>query len=161
MVVAIGIPSPASSNRGTAINPARVARGMPVVDEVVAPGHPVAGRLVACCKHTERGMVAIGSHHALSLLKQITVYGHATAQLYTMVGPRRSLWLQIQSHLVGSAEGSLGRTIGVEAHMVDAIAFAFAEDVKPRRLVGRRIARLREAAVLYGSTQPYRVAVEI
>ena len=93
-------------------------------------------------------------HHALRLLKQVVVYVHAAAQAHTMVWPRRPLGLQVEANLVGRLERRLGRTERVEAHHVEPVLLAFAEHPEPRSLVGWRISRQREAAVLYRSAHP-------
>ena len=104
--------------------------------------------------------MAVLIDNAARLLQQIAVNLLSTTQTNAVIGPRGSLGLQVDAHLVGSGKGSLGRTIAVEAHVIQPVLLTLTEDGQPRVHVGRRIARFREAAVLDRTTQEERTAVE-
>ena len=154
------VPCPTATNRGTAIHLCRVVL-LHRLHPVVAVGHPVASGFVACRHHDERRMVAVGVDDALRLLEEIFVDDLSTTQANAMIGPRRPLGLQVETHLVCSGKGSFGRTIAVEAHVVQSVLATFLKDAQPRSLIGGRITRLGEAAVLHRSTHPDGLAVEI
>ena len=105
-------------------------------------------------------MVAVGIDDAARLTEQVLVDDLTATEGHAMVGPRGSLGLQVDAHAVGSGEGGLGGTIGMEADVVEPVLTALEEDARPRGLVGRGIARLGEAAVLDRAAQPYRLTVE-
>ena len=159
MIFRAVVPGPAASHRGSAINLGRVIL-LHGLHPVVAVAHPVACRLVASRHHHKRGVVAILVDDAFRLLQQILVDGLSATQANAMIGPRGSLRLQEDAHPVGCRKGCLGRTVAVEAHMVQPILLALAEDAQPLLLVSRRIARLRKAAVLHRATQVERSVVE-
>ena len=160
VVLGAAVPSPAATDGSTAID-ARGVIGMHLSHPVVAVADPVARRLVAGSHHDERGVVAVLIDDAARLVEQVLVDGHAAAQLDAVVGPRRSLGLQVDAHLVGCLKGCLGRTVAVEAHVVESVLAALAEDAQPLGLVGGRIARLGEAAVLHRAAQEQRSAVDV
>ena len=154
------IPCPAATNAGSAID----LRGVVLVHclhPVIAIRHPVASRLIASRHHHKRRMMAIGIDDAAGLLEKVFVDDLTATQLHAMIGPRRSFGLQVEAHLVGSGKGGFGRAVAVEAHMVEPILTTLLEDSEPRRLIGGRIARLGEAAVLYRATQPDGFAVQV
>ena len=160
MIFGAVVPSPSATDAGPAVDTSRVVL-VHLAHPVVAIGHPVAGRLVAGSHHHKRGMVAVFIDNALRLLQQVLVDGLPATKPHAMVRPRRSFGLQVDAHLVGSLEGSVGRTVAMEAHMVEAVILAFPEHLQPLLLVGGRIARLGEAAVLHGATQEQRPAVDL
>ena len=154
------VPGPTATNGGTAIHLRRIVL-LHGLHPVVAVGHPVASGLVACRHHDERRMVAVGVDDALRLLEEIFVDDLSTTQTNTVIRPRRSLGLQVETHLVCSGKGGFGRTIAVEAHVVQSVLATFLKDAQPRSLIGGRIARLGEATVLHRSTHPDGLAIEI
>ena len=160
MILRTVVPGPAATNGGSTIESRRVI-ALHGLYPVVAIGHPIAGRLIARSHHDKRGMMAIGIHNTLRFLQQILVDLLSPTEFHTVVRPRRPLGLQIDTQFVGSGEGSLWRTIGMEPHMVQTIRLDLREDTGPRGLIRRRIARLRETAVLHRSTQPHRMVVDI
>ena len=160
MVLRPAIPSPAAANAGSAIDLRGVVL-MHCLHPVVAIAHPVASRLIASRHHHKRRMMAIGIDDAAGLLEEVFVDDLTATQLHAMIGPRRSLGLQVEAHLVGSGEGGFGRAIAVEAHVVESVLATLLEDAQPRRLVGGRIARFGEAAVLHRATQPDGFAVQV
>ena len=105
--------------------------------------------------------MAVFIDDALRLLQQVLVDGLSATQAHSVVGPRRSFGLQVEAQLVGSLEGGVGRTVAVEAHVVQTVVLALLENLQPLFLVGGRIARLGEAAVLHGATQEQRPAVNL
>ena len=153
------VPGPAATHAGAAIHLGGVILTH-LLHPVVAVGHPVACRLITCRHHHKRGVIAVFVDDTLRLFQQILVNLLSPAQPHTMIRPRGSLWLQVDTHPVGSEEGSLWRTVAMEAHMVQTILLTFHEDLHPRLLVSWRITRLWEAAVLYRSSQEYRNIVD-
>ena len=160
MVLRAIVPGPSTSDRGSSIDLGGVIL-LHLLHPVVAVADPVASRFVACCHHDKRGMMPIGIENALRLVQQILVYLLSATQLHAMVWPRRSFGLQIDTHLIGSTEGSIRGTIAVETDMVDAILLTLAENTQPLSLVGRGITRFWEEAVLHRATQEQRIAVDI
>ena len=160
VVFRTAVPRPSATDGGSGIYLRGVVL-LHLLHPLVAVGHPVACRLVASSHHDERRMVAVLVNDAFRLLQQVLVNLLAAAKLHTVVGPRRTFGLQVDAHTVGSTEGSLGRTVAVEAHVVQTVLLALTEDAQPLRLVGGRIARQREAAVLHRAAQMERTAVDI
>ena len=105
-------------------------------------------------------MVAVGIYNAFRLLEQILINLLTLAKLYAVIGPRRTLGLQIHAHLIGCSESGLGRTVAVKAHVVKSILLALAKYAEPLVLGSRRKAGFRETAVLYGSAQIELTAVD-
>ena len=147
------VPGPSSTYGCAAIELRRVV-ALHLLHPVVAVCHPVAGRLVAGSHHHKRRMVAISVYDSLRLLKQILVNLLSSTESHAVVRPRRALWLEIEAKFVGGSKGSLRRTIGVEAHVVQAVLLQLGEDAHPRRLVGGRITRLWETTILHRTTKP-------
>ena len=104
--------------------------------------------------------MAVGIDDAARLGEQVLVDDLTATEGHAMVGPRGTLGLQVDAHTVGSGEGGLGRTIGMEADVVEPVLTALEEDARPRGFVDRWIAGLGEAAVLDCAAQPYRLTVE-
>ena len=71
-----------------------------------------------------------------------------------------SLRLQIEAHLIGSTESSIGRTIAVETNMIQPQLLQAAEHTLPRSLIGRHAAPQREIIVDYDSTQINGMAIQ-
>ena len=105
--------------------------------------------------------MTVGVDNTFRLLQQILVNLLSATQSDAMIGPRRTLRLQIEAHLIGSSKGRLGWTIAVESHVVQAIGLTLPEDLQPRLLIHRGITRLGEATVLYRSAQPDGSVVDI
>ena len=154
------VPCPSATDRGAAIHLCRVVL-LHSLHPVVAVGHPVASGLVACRHHHKRRMVAVGVDDALRLLEEIFVDDLTATQTNAMIRPRRSLGLQVETHLVCSSKGGFGRTIAVEAHVVQSILATLLKDAQPRSLIGGRITRLGEATVLHRSTHPDGFSIEV
>ena len=106
-------------------------------------------------------MVAVGGRHALGLVHEVGVDIHAAVELHAMVGPARSLGLEVESHLVGRREGRLGRTVAMEAHGVETILLALSEHCLPALHIGGGIAREWEIAVAHRATNPHGLPVEV
>ena len=106
-------------------------------------------------------MVAVGIDNALRLFEQILVNLLSLAKLHTVVGPRRTLGLQIQAHLISSRESCLGRTVAMKADVVESVVLTLAEYAQPLSLAGGRIARFGETAVFHGAAQVEFAAVDI
>ena len=161
MILALRVPSPTATNGCTTIYTSLIACFLPFFHKVAYPFHPVSRRFIARSKHAEARMIAIFLNHSLSFLHQIMVDGHAIAQLYTMVWPRWTFGLKIDSHLIGCRESCLGRTIRMESHHIESIFLAFLKNTEPRSLIGWRITRLRETAVAHRSSHPNLLAIHI
>ena len=146
------IPCPAAAYAGSGIQLCGVVL-LHGRHPVVAVSDPVASGLIACRHETERGMVTVLVDDALGFVHQVLVYLLSTTQLHPVVRPRRSFGLQIDAHAVGSSKGRLRWTVAVETDVVQSVLLTFLEDAQPLSLVGRRIARLGKAAVLYRAAQ--------
>ena len=145
------IPSPAATYRGAAIHLGRVVL-MHLFHPVVTIGYPVAGRFIASSHHHERGVMTVLIDDTLRLLQQVLVNRLTTAQFDTMIRPRRTFRLQVDTHTVCCRKSRLGRTVAMKAHVVETILLAFLEDTHPLVLIGWGKTRLRETAVLHGAT---------
>ena len=161
MILAFRIPGPTATNGCATIYTALISCILPFFHKIAYPFHPVSRRFIARSKHAEARMIAIFLNHSLGFLHQIMVDGHAIAQLYTMIWPRWTFGLKIDSHLIGCRESCLGRTIRMESHHIESILLAFSENTEPRNLIGWRITGFRETAVAHGSTHPNLLAVHI
>ena len=160
MILRAVVPGPATANRGPTIEPRRIIT-LHGLHPVVAVGHPVAGRLIARSHHDKRGMMTVGIDDAFRLLQQILVDLLSATELYTVIRPRRTFGLQIDTQFIGSSKGSLGRTIGMEPHMVQTILLDLRENTDPRGLIRGGITRLGETTVLHRTAQPHGVVVDI
>ena len=78
-----------------------------------------------------------------------------------MIRPRRAFGLQVDAHTVGGTEGSIGRTIAVETHVIQSPFLALGEDAQPFLFVCRRVAGHGEAAVLHRAAQEHRPSVDV
>ena len=105
--------------------------------------------------------MTVGIDDAFRLLQQILVDLLSATELYTVIRPRRTFGLQIDTQFIGSGKGSLGRTIGMEPHMVQTILLDLRENTDPRGLVRGGITRLGETTVLHRTAQPHGVVVDI
>ena len=160
MILRTIVPCPAATDRRSAVESCRVI-SFHLPHPVIAIGHPVAGRLISCRHHHERRMMTIGINDTFRLIQQILVDYLSSPKFYTMIRPRRSLRLKIDAQLIRSDKGCLRRAIGMKTNMIQPILLDLRKNSGPRLLVCRRIARLRETAVLYGSTQEQRPTVDI
>ena len=126
MIFRAVIPCPAATDTGTGIDLCGVVlfHGL---HPFVTVADPVASGFVAGGHHHKRRVVSVFIDDALGLVHQILVDLLSATQFDTMVGPRRTLGLQIDAYTVGSDKGSLWRTIAVETHMVQTILLALAE----------------------------------
>ena len=134
---------------------------MHLLHPVVTIGYPVAGRFVAGSHHHERGVMTVLIDDTLRLLQQVLVNRLTTAQLHTMIRPRRTFRLQVHTHTVGSSKSRLGGTVAMEAHMVEAILLALLEDTHPLVLIGWGETCLWKTAVLHRATQKERTVIDI
>ena len=159
MVLRAVVPFPSAADAGRAVD-ARGVVGFHLPNEVDAPFHPSPCGLVASCQHDEGRVMAIAVEDGTTLVREVAVDGHAVAELHAVVGPRRPLGLKVETEAIGSHEGGFRRTIAVEAHVVQAVVLAFADDTLPRGGVGGREARLGETAVLDGAAQVDTLAVQ-
>ena len=75
--------------------------------------------------------MTISIDDALTLLKQIVINGLSCQQFHTVVGPCRSLWLEIESHLICCSESGLRGAIGMETHVVQTVFLTLLEDSGP------------------------------
>ena len=106
-------------------------------------------------------MVTVSVNNPLRFLQQVLVDLLSLSELHAVIGPGRSLRLKIDAKFVGSDEGCLWRTIGMEPHVVQTVFLHLRKDTHPRGLVGGRIAGLGEATVLHRTAKPYRTVVDI
>ena len=106
-------------------------------------------------------MVAVFIHYPHTFLPEVLVYGFSSTQLHTVIRPRRSLGLEVETNDVGSQEGSLRWAVGMEAHVVQSVSLASLEKLSPRSQVHWRIACIREVAVLHRSAQNHLPAVDV
>ena len=134
--------------------------GFHLLHEVNAPIHPVAGRFVASCEHDERGMVAVGVEDGKALVGKILIDGHPITQFHTVIWPRWTFGLEIETEAVSSHESSFWWAIAMEAHVVETVFLADAEDAFPRGGVGGRETCLGETTVLDGATKVDGLSVE-
>ena len=75
--------------------------------------------------------MTVGIDDALRLLQQVLVDLLSATEFYTVVRPRRTFGLQIDTQFVGSSKGSLGRTIGMEPHVVQTVLLDLRENTDP------------------------------
>ena len=160
MILRAIVPGPTATDGGSAVEARRVVT-LHCFHPVVTVGHPIAGRLIARSHHHKRGVMAVGIHNPLRLLQQILVDLLPATQFHTVIRPRGSLGLKIDSKLVGCGKGGLRRTIGMEAYMIQTVFPDLRQDAHPRLLVRWRIAGLGKTAVLYGAAKPHRTVVDI
>ena len=151
MIFGTVVPSPAATNSCSSINLGGVVL-VHLLHPVVTVADPVACGFIAGSHHHKRRMMSVLVNDAFGLVHQILVDFLSTAQLHTMIRPRRSFHLQVNTYLVGCCKGCLRRTIRMEADVIQAILLALSEDAQPLGFVGRRITRLWETAVFYRST---------
>ena len=160
VVLGTVVPSPSAAYRGATIDFGGVVT-LHITHPFIAVADPVTGRFVASRHHQERRVMTVFVDDAPRLFSQVFVNLHAPTQLHAVIGPRGAFRLQVNAHLVGSGKGCLGRTIAVEAHVVQAVLLDLAEDFHPRILVCGWITRLWETAVLHRTAQEERTSVDI
>ena len=159
MILRAIIPSPSTTDGSATIQPCRVVF-FHLLHPVITVTYPIACRLVTSCHHHKRRVMAIGVDNTFRLLQQVRVNLLPLTQFHTMIGPRRTLRLQIEAYLVGSGKGCLRGTIAMETHMVQTIRLTLPEYLQPRFLIHGGIACLGETAVLHRSAHPDRTAVD-
>ena len=130
VVLGTVVPSPSAAYRGATIDFGGVVT-LHITHPFIAVADPVTGRFVASRHHQERRVMAVFVDDAPRLFAQVFVNLHAPTQLHAVIGPCGAFRLQVNAHLVGSGKGSLGRTIAVEAHVVQAVLLDLAEYFHP------------------------------
>ena len=117
----------------------------------------VALQLVAGRHEAERRVVSVGPPDALELAVEVGFGLGIGADVECPVG---QLHLQVEPHLVGHAESSLRRAVGMEAQGVKSPRLGSAEHPAPALLGGGRTAREGEDAALERGAQEDALAVE-
>ena len=106
-------------------------------------------------------MITIFVSNSHALFHQIFVNRFAPSQSHTMIRPRRTFGLKIETRQVSSHKSRFRGTIAMEAHMVEPIRFASLKHLHPRLHIGWRVARVGEVAVLHRTTQENLFTIQI
>ena len=130
MILIVRLPLPAASHRGSCIYVAGIGC-FPVIDEFAYPGYPTTGRFVATRQHAIRGVISVFLSQSDRFVHQILVDRLSVAQSRTMIGPAGTFGLQVETDQIGSNESCFRRTERVEAHVVQSVAAADAENPFP------------------------------
>ena len=159
MILGAVIPGPTATDRSTAVDAGGIVT-LHFLNPEVTILHPITGWFIARSHHDKGGVMTVCVNDALALLQQITINRLSGQQLHTVVRPRRTFWLEVETHFISCCKSRIRRTIGMESHMVETVFLTFSEDTEPRCLIRRRVTRLREATILHRASQEDRMTVQ-
>ena len=159
MILGAVIPGPTATDRSTAVDAGGIVT-LHFLNPEVTILHPITGWFIARSHHDKGGVMTVCVNDALALLQQITINRLSGQQLHTVVRPRRTFWLEVETHFISCCKSRIRRTIGMKSHMVETVFLTFSEDTEPRCLIRRRVTRLREATILHRASQEDRMTVQ-